>query len=121
MNRRRFMQLALGAGVATATMAEVGFMADFWAWIKNPRTWFIPAKPKLLHPLRTYDAVCHIIPADEYFPELSLKHLAAIYYDKRVGQKLKRNLVLDEVSLEKSLPVARRGRSLHLFDYESES
>lgn len=117
MNRRRFLQLALGAGVTTATMVEAGFMADFWKWIKNPRTWFIPAQPKLLPPLIEYDAVRHVIPADQYFPELSLKTLATIYYDRKARENLKQHLKFEEVSFEKSLPVSRRGKSIHLFAY----
>lgn len=42
MNRRRFLQLAAGAGVATATMAEVGFFAEFISWVKRSPKWFIP-------------------------------------------------------------------------------
>lgn len=44
MNRRRFLQLTGGGLIASATMAEAGFFAEFMDWLRRKPAWSIPAK-----------------------------------------------------------------------------
>ena len=51
MNRRDFLKLTVitsGGLVATATMAEAGFFADFLSWIKRRPVWSIPSTLNVL-------------------------------------------------------------------------
>jgi hypothetical protein len=114
MDRRRFLQLVAGAGVTTATLHEAGFVADFFKWLQNPRSWFIPKKPGIKSGPETFRR--HIIPADEYFPELAgpaLSTLATIYYDKRAIENLKHNTTLWEgTNVPRTLPASGK-RIIH--------
>jgi hypothetical protein len=75
MDRRNFLRMAAGGMVATATMAEVGFWADFMVWVKRMPTWSFP-KPLVSATISQFD---------DY---ISFNQLAAVYYDKKAVEAL---------------------------------
>ena len=122
MNRRRFLQLAAGAGVTAATMAEVGFFAEFMAWVKRLPVWSIP-KNAGHNPYQNYvnlsdlavettinshveamaqelSYTINVLTADllgddfstNALSHLSLRELATVYYDKKAIENLKNGM-----------------------------
>ena len=126
MNRRNFLKLAGLAGgglVASASMAEAGFLADFLSWLKRRPAWSIPkdagkyltasdirnaanalvsntyvqgknAHLGIIHPFAAYDLL-----ADDFaslpLAHLRLDQLATVYYDKKAIENLKYNMTFD--------------------------
>ena len=95
MDRRRFLQIFGGGVVASATMAEAGFLADFMAWLKRKPVWSIP-KTLAVNP---YIA--------EYSQFSGLSQLATIYYDRKAIENLRANLMFQSFSDIKPLPEQR--------------
>ena len=94
-----------GGLVATATMAEAGFFADFMAWVKRRPVWSFPTKPKVLG---GYAEFTHTV---------DFEKLATIYYDKVAIDNLKANLSFVELCKPRDLPAAIKEKSIQMFQY----
>jgi hypothetical protein len=89
MNRRNFLRLAAGAGVAAATMAEAGFWSEFLSWLKRKPVHSIPLNATIT---QYADFVSYteasLLTSEKLLPELNLGSLATIYYDRKALDNL---------------------------------
>lgn len=85
--------MAAGGIVATATMAEVGFWADFMAWVKRMPVWSFP------RPVTRLD---------------SLVDLATVYYDRAMIKRLETMFIFEQRPKVRQLPM---GKEIKLFQY----
>jgi hypothetical protein len=145
VNRRRFLQLAAGAGVTAATMAEVGFFAEFMVWVKRLPVWSIPktaggtlnvltadkvrtavdalqnATPSsgfvgIIHPYVALDLQDDF--AGTRLSHLSLRELATVYYDKKAIENLKHSMPFSEACREIEASVSRvKSGNFEMFQY----
>lgn len=93
-----------GGLVATATMAEAGFFAEFMAWLKRKPVWSFP-------PVRT------MVGGAKYESLSNLQHLATIYYDKKALENLKANLPFVAAFEPRVLPQGAREKSIQMLNY----
>ena len=96
-----------GGLVATATMAEVGFFAEFMAWVKRMPVWSFP--PKL--PIRTF------VGGAKFESVLGLEHLATIYYDRKAIENLKANMPIWAAMEPRKLPAETNNKSIQMLRY----
>lgn len=94
-----------GGLVATATMNEVGFFAEFMAWVKRNPVWSIPANPKVLGGYA------------EFVRLSNLSELATIYYDRKAIENLRNNSPLKAISEPRSLPTEIKGKSIQMLSF----
>ncbi len=95
MDRRRFLQMCGGGLVATATMQEVEFFAEFMAWLKRRPAWSFP-NPSI----------------GPYVDFMNFSDLGQVYFDK-----IKQNSTFVECSLLRPLPAAHRHKAIQMFQY----
>jgi hypothetical protein len=104
MDRRRFLQMCGGGVVATATMAEVGFFAEFMAWLKRKPVWSFPSKPA-------------VVTIGSYADFISISDLATVYYDRVFIESLKCKTSVGVWEQVRPLPPPHNEKAIKMFQY----